>query len=94
MAQLEQAKANLANLTNPRREQVIIAQAQMQQARLSLQQTRLRLAQASLVAPQERTLVFDGTLLSIDYQVGDSAAPGRPAIVLADLRQLHTACAL
>ena len=83
LAQLEQAKANLANLTNPRSEKAIIAQAQMEQARLSLEQARLRLAQASLVAP------FDGTLLSIDYQVGDSVAPGRPAIVLADLRQLH-----
>ncbi len=83
LAQLEQAKANLADLTNPRNEKVIVAQAQMEQARLSLTQSRLQLAKASIVAP------FDGTVLSVDHQVGDPATPGRTAIVLADLRQLH-----
>lgn len=83
LAQLEEAKANLTNLTQPRSEQVLVAQAQVEQARLSLEQARFQLSKAFIIAP------FNGTVLAVDYQVGDSATPGQTAIVLADIEHLH-----
>ncbi len=82
LAQLEQARANLANLTDPRGEKIAIARAQLEQARLSLEQARLRLATATIVAP------FDGLITRVNAKVGGPSAAGA-AVEIADVSRYH-----
>lgn len=56
---------------------------QVAAARASLRAAEARVNQSKLTAP------FDGTVMAINYAVGDSAAPGQPAVVIADLNPLH-----
>jgi HlyD family secretion protein len=67
-AQLKQAEANLAKLTDgPSDEQLTIAEAQVEQARIAVQNARARLEDATLVAP------FDGVVTAVHVQAGEQA---------------------
>jgi HlyD family secretion protein len=81
-AQVQQAQANLTNLTSPRSEKRDVARAQLEQARLSWEQAKLSLTDAILVAP------FDGIVTSVNIKVGGPSGNGS-AIELADVRQYH-----
>jgi HlyD family secretion protein len=81
-AQLQQAQANLTNLTSPRGEKLDVARAQLEQARLTWEQAQLALADAAIVAP------FDGIVTRVNIQVGGPSGNG-PAIELADVGQYH-----
>jgi len=81
LAQLEQARVNLAGLANPDAQTVAKAKAQLDQARLSLQQAQRQLSDAQLVAP------FDGVVTQVTAVAG--GASGSAAIGLADISQYH-----
>jgi HlyD family secretion protein len=81
-AQVQQAQANLSNLTSPRSEKLDVARAQLEQARLSWEQAKLSLRDATLVAP------FDGIVTAVNIKVGGPSGNGS-AIELADVRQYH-----
>jgi HlyD family secretion protein len=81
-AQVQQAQASLTNLTSPRDEKLIIARAQLEQARLAWEQARLTLADAMIMAP------FDGVITHVNIKVGGPGGTGA-AIELADVRQYH-----
>ena len=81
-AQLGQAEANLVKLRDgPSDEQVAIAEAQVQQARIALQNAQARLEDATLVAP------FAGVVTAVNFGVGEQAA-GR-AVELIDPSSLE-----
>ena len=83
-AQLAQAKAQLERLGKaPTAEDLAIAEAQVEQSRLSLEQAKLRLADAILTAP------FSGTVLAANVQVGELVGAATPLIVLADMGSYH-----
>jgi HlyD family secretion protein len=68
-AQLAQAEANLAKLVKgASEEQITIARAQVEQARISLEEAQDNLAQASLVAP------FDGLITDVYLTEGEWVA--------------------
>ena len=76
-ASLAQARANLIDLQDgPKPEQVAIAVAQLEQARLDLAQAEHNLAQASLTAP------YSGVITAVHLRVGEQAAG--PAVTLVD----------
>lgn len=76
-AELAGAHERLAELqANPDPDDVAAAEARVQAAQAQVDQVRL-------VAP------FDGTVMAVHYQTGDTIAPGQVAIVLADLIRLH-----
>lgn len=79
-AQVEQAQANLSNLTTPRGEKLDIARAQSEQTRLALEQAKLSVRDATLVAP------FDGIVTDVNVKAGEPSGNGS-AIELADVRQ-------
>ncbi len=81
-AQVQQAQANLTNLTSPRDEKLTIAQAQLEQARLAWEQAKLSLKDATIVAP------FDGVITHVNVKVGGPSGNGT-AIELADVHQYH-----
>jgi HlyD family secretion protein len=58
-------------------------QDQVAAARANLRAAEARVNQSKLTAP------FNGTVMAIDYAIGDTAAPGQPAVVVADLNPLH-----
>jgi HlyD family secretion protein len=77
--QRDAAKANLDLLkAGPTQAQVSAAQAQLTQAQAKLDAVQAQLAQTELVAP------FAGTVVSLNLEVGEVAAPGAPVLVLAD----------
>lgn len=77
---VEQARANLERLTaKPREFEVTSIQAQIRNARVALELARLALSQATLTAP------FAGIIAEVNLKVGEAPAPGRAAVVLADL---------
>ena len=81
-AQLRQAEANLARLLDgPSAEQLAIAQAQVEQARIAVQNAQDTLQDAALVAP------FDGVVTAVHVEVGEWAA-GR-AIEIVDPTSLE-----
>jgi HlyD family secretion protein len=76
-ANLEKARERVEILEQgPDPDQVEAAQARVDAA-------RARANQANLDAP------FAGTVMAVNYSLGDSVTPGQPAVVLADLSQLH-----
>ncbi len=81
-AQVQQAQANLTNLTSPRGEKLDVARAQLEQARLSWEQAKLSLRDATIIAP------FDGVVTGVIIKVGGPSGNGS-AIELADVRQYH-----
>jgi len=83
-SQLAQAKAQLDKLQRaPTREDLTIAEAQVEQSRASLEQARLRLGNAILTAP------FSGTVLSVNAKAGDFIGAATPVMVLGDLDSYH-----
>jgi HlyD family secretion protein len=79
-AQLAQAKANLTRLQEgPSEEQVAMATAQVEQARVGLDNARARLSDATLTAP------FDGIVTAVHLSPGERA--NGPAIDLLDPSQ-------
>jgi HlyD family secretion protein len=81
-AQLRQAEANLVKLLDgPSDEQVAIAEAQTEQARIAVNNARARLEDAFVAAP------FDGVITEIYVDVGEQAA-GR-AVEIIDTRSLE-----
>ncbi len=75
-AALAEAQSNLDKLSRPDPDEVIAAQVRVQAAQAAV-------AALTIKAP------FDGEVLVINYQPGDSALPARPAVVLADRSRLH-----
>ena len=74
---MAQAEARLSDLQDgPKPEQVIVAEAQLAQAKLSLAQAENNLAKASLVAP------FAGVVTAVHVRAGEQAVG--PAITLVD----------
>ena len=61
-------------------------QVEAAQSRLDAAQARVN--QARLTAP------FNGTVMAVNYSVGDSVNPGQTAIVVADTSQLHVETAI
>jgi HlyD family secretion protein len=59
------------------------AQLEIEAAGLGLEDAQAALEDAVLVAP------FDGTVATLDIDVGDTATPGQPVMVLATLEQLQ-----
>jgi HlyD family secretion protein len=90
-AQLAQAEARVAQAEAG--EDQAVAQAAAAAGALSLAQAGLEAAQATVVLAQTQldqatlTAPFAGTLVSLHLEVGELAAPGAPAVVLADLRR-------
>lgn len=81
-AQLAQAQASLTNLVDgPSEEQVAIANAQVEQARISLQEAQANLEKASLVAP------FDGLVTDVYLAQGEWVAG--PAAELVNTSSLQ-----
>ena len=60
-----------------------LAWAEVVQAQNELETAKAALAQATLTAP------FDGTVVSIDIQPGESAQPGKTVITLGDLANMQ-----
>jgi multidrug resistance efflux pump len=78
-AQLELLKAGATEAQlDAARAQVSQAQAALAAAQASLAAAQAQLAQATLTAP------FDGTLVSLNIEVGEVVAPSAPVLVLAD----------
>jgi RND family efflux transporter MFP subunit len=83
-AQVASAQANLDDLLigsgdAERR----AAEISVEQARLDLEEAQTHLAQAQLLAPT------DGTVLSVDVEVGEQIQAGTSAVTLADLNDLE-----
>lgn len=83
-AQVAQAQANIDRLNRGASEgQKAVARAGVDQAMLALQQAQRRLEQTKLVAP------WAGVVTAVNIVEGGQAAPGQPAIRLADTTQFH-----
>jgi multidrug efflux pump subunit AcrA (membrane-fusion protein) len=83
-AQVETAQARLDYLeAQPFPTAVTIAEAELEQARAGASAVRAALDLAVLRAP------FDGTITDVMLAVGELAAPGQPAFILADLSTLR-----
>lgn len=84
-AQLASAQAQLADLKNtPTQQSLQLAQESVQQAQVSLDQAKANLRQAQLVAP------FDGTVASLNIEMGEPVTASTPAVELVDLSRLET----
>lgn len=82
-AAVEQARAQLARLTTPSPNDLKTAQAQVAQAQAALDIANQDITNTKIVAP------MDSTILWIGPHVGETAAPGVPAITLADLKHMQ-----
>ncbi|GIK37120.1 MAG: RND transporter [Chloroflexota bacterium] len=83
-AQVVQAESELETLlAGPTAAELAIAEAEVDQARLSLQQAERRLEDARLVAP------FAGTVVAVNYRVGEDTNEDLPGVSLADLSALR-----
>ena len=82
-AAVDQARAQLARLTTPSSNDLKTAQAQIAQAQAALDIAKQNIANLKIVAP------LDGTILWVGPHVGETAAPGAPAITLADLKHMQ-----
>jgi HlyD family secretion protein len=80
--QAAQASYNLA-VNHPTATELALAQAQVAQAQAALDLAKQNLVNATIVAP------FDGTVLWVTPKVGETAAPGVPAITFADLTHMQ-----
>lgn len=72
-AQLDLLKAGA------RAEQIAAAEAQLEQAQAGLEAAQAKLDQTELRAP------FDGTVMRLDIEEGETASPGVPVLILADV---------
>jgi multidrug resistance efflux pump len=82
-ATVDQARTQLARLTTPSANDLKTAQAQVAQAQAALDIAKQNITNTKIVAP------MDGTILWIGPHVGETAAPGAPAITLADLTHMQ-----
>lgn len=83
-ARLNQAEAELARLmAGPTQAEIERAQAQIEQARLELEAAQTALERTRLVAP------IAGLVTRVNIDVGALAAPGLPAVEIADLDPLR-----
>jgi HlyD family secretion protein len=83
-AQVASAQANLDDvLSGPGDAERRAAEISVEQARLDLEEAQIHLAQAQLLAP------IDGTVLSVDVEVGEQVQAGTSAVTLADLNDLE-----
>ncbi len=80
-AQVQQAKANLDNLTGPSANTIALAKIQLDQARTALEQAQRQLANAQIVAP------FDGVITAVNAEVGANGSGA--TIVEADDTSLN-----
>jgi HlyD family secretion protein len=77
-AQVAQAEATLAQLqARPDAEDVAVTQSSVTEAQVALAQAQAQLEDAVLTAP------FSGAILTIQFEQGEWASPGQPAVVLA-----------
>lgn len=81
-SQIDQAKQALAHLT-PRKEAIDVARAQLDAAKASLVLVKSNVQDAVLSAP------FDGTVSTIDVDLGQIVSPGEPAISFADMTKMQ-----
>ncbi len=79
VAQAESAVARL----DPTPEALALAEAQVAQARAALNLARTLLQDAVLTAP------FDGTVATLDLNLGQVVSPGAPVITFGDLQNLR-----
>lgn len=77
-----QASFNLT-VNHPTATELALAQAQVAQAQAALNLAKQNITNAKIVAP------MDSTILWIGPHVGETAAPGAPAITLADLTHMQ-----
>lgn len=90
-ADLKIAQANVASAKaaldkarkGPLAEDIAVAEARLDQAKVELERARLALERAKLTAP------FAGTVVSIAAREGEMVTPGAPLITLADLSELR-----
>ena len=83
-AQRDAAQAQLdLLLAGATEEQIQAAEAAVAQARIGLNQARLRLEQATLLAS------MDGTVTSLNVDLGEMVSPGQSLVVLSDLTALE-----
>ncbi len=90
-AQVAQAEYNLAQAlhtlakieSGPSAEDVRVAEAQVVNAQANLDEAKAALAAATMVAP------FDGTIISVGAEVGDTVSTGQVIITIADLEKLQ-----
>jgi len=81
---LEQAQRDLEELQEgPDALDVRALQLEIEAAALALEEARSALKDATLAAP------FDGTVATLDVDVGDTVAAGQPVLVLATLDRLQ-----
>ena len=80
--QAAQASFNLT-VNHPTVTEARIAAAQVAQAQAALDLAKQNIANTKIVAP------MDGTILWVGPHVGETAAPGAPAITLADLTHMQ-----
>jgi len=80
--QAAQAAFNLA-LSHPTTAELAAVVAQVAQAQLALDLAKQTITNAKLIAP------FDGTVVWLAPHVGESANPGVPAAIVADLSQMQ-----
>jgi HlyD family secretion protein len=78
LAQLTSAKSKLDELTAPKPETQLAAQADLERARLELEEARQQLARSTIVAP------FDGVILEVKAGLGDAVTANAGLITLAD----------
>ena len=83
-AQVASAQANLDNLkSTPAPEDVQVADLAVKNAQLALDQAKANLEKSQLIAP------FDGTVASINIQVGQPSSASAQPVVLVDLSRLE-----
>ncbi len=83
-ASLASAKSNLLKLlTSPTQQDLQIAQAQLEQSKISLQQAQYRLRNAQIIAP------FDGTVTQINIDNFFTVGGNTQAIQVSDLNKLQ-----
>jgi HlyD family secretion protein len=83
-AQAASAQASLDELLNGASDaELRTAQISVEQAQLDLEEAQAQLAEAQLYAP------IDGTVLSVDVEVGEQVSAGLSAVTLADLSALE-----
>ncbi len=82
--QVASAQANLDRLVNgATAEDVAVAQASVEQARVSCEIAQAQLDKATLTAP------FAGTITTLYVQAGEMAGAGQPVVLLSDLAGLQ-----
>lgn len=79
-SQLDVVKARLSELlSQPRPEDIRVAQARVDEARGNVEQTNAALGKTTITAP------FDGLVLSVDTAPGENVAPAQTLVTLAKM---------